>query len=197
MNSTEVKRALNELARMASELADICEREDMELVQFWRSVSAEATAVATSANFDIAKLDRLVRDVVSTFSYQPGGFMELYVVREDPSEQEQGNLLFERIRDGVRSAAAAVKRAAHEGDADPLLIRRALVELEGALLEIGMHDDATTARQMLNAASVDAKAAWTFGEALLRHCDPQSSRRLQPLVRGLKQAIGPLVGSDA
>jgi hypothetical protein len=197
MNTEKLKRALKELAETASELADVCERENMGFVQFWRSVAAEACTVVATESFDTAELDHLVRDVVSTFSYQPGGFMELYVVREDPSEQERENAAFERIRDGVRTAAGAVKRAAHEGGADPLRIRRALVDLETALLEIGKRDDATAVRQMLNASGVDPNEASRFGEALLRRCDPESSRRIQPLVRGLQEAIGSIAGSDS
>lgn len=104
-----LKRALKELAETASELGGICERENMGFVQFWRSVSAEAFAVAATEDIDTAELERLVRDVVSTFSYHPGGFMELYVVREDPRAQAHENLIFERARERVRNAAGLVK----------------------------------------------------------------------------------------
>jgi hypothetical protein len=192
MNIDKLKRALHELASATSDLADVCEREDVPGFAFWRSISSEASAVLASGDFDRVALEHLVRDVVSTFSYQPGGFMEQYIVRSDPGEQERENVIFERIRDRVRAAAADVKEAVEEGEVNPLGIRRALVDLETALLELGMHDDATTARVLLNSPELDHAAAAAFGDAILRHTDQGRVLRLQPLVRGLTEALRPV-----
>jgi hypothetical protein len=193
MNIEKLKRALQELASATSDLAGVCEREDLPgFGPFWRSVSSDASAVLAIGSFDRAALDHLVRDVVSTFSYQPGGFMEQYIVRSDPGEQERENDVFERIRDRVRAAAGDVKEAVDEGEVDPLRIRRALVDLETAFLELGMHDDATTARELLNSPEMDHAAAAAFGDAILRHTDQGRVLRLQPLVRGLTEALRPV-----
>jgi hypothetical protein len=190
MNIEKLKRALHDLASSSSDLADVCEREDLPgFAPFWRSVSSEASAVLSSGRFEKAPLDHLIRDVVSAFSYQPGGFMEMYIVRSDPDEQERANAAFERIRDAVRAAAGDVKEATEEGEPNPLRIRRALVDLETALLELGMKDDATTARAMLNAPEVACSTATAFGDAVLTHSDQANLQRLQPLVEQLKEAL--------
>lgn len=193
MNIEKLKRALHELASATSDLAGVCEREDMPgFGPFWRSVSSEASAVLASGDFDRVALEHLVRDVVSTFSYQPGGFMEQYIVRRDPGEQERENVIFDGIRDRVRGAAADVKEAVEEGEVDPLRIRRALVDLETTLLELGMHDDATTARELLNLPEMDHAAASAFGDAILSPTDQSRVLRLQPLVHVLKEALRPV-----
>lgn len=190
MNIEKLKRALHELAGATSDLAGVCEREDMPgFGPFWRSASSEVSAVLASGDFDRVALEHLVRDVVSTFSYQPGGFMEQYIVRSDPGEQERENAIFDGIRDRVRAAAADAKEAVEEGEMDPLRIRRALVDLETALLELGMHDDATSARALLNSPAMDHAAALAFGDAILNHTDQGRVRRLQPLVHGLREAL--------
>jgi hypothetical protein len=171
----------------------VCEREDVPgFGPFWRSVSSEASAALASGRFDRTALDHLVRDVVSTFSYQPGGFMEQYIVRSDPCEQERENVVFDRIRDRVRAAAADVKQAVEEGEVDPLRIRRALVDLETALLELGMHEDATAARELLNSPEMDHAEASAFGDAILSHPDHVRMRHLQPLLGALKEALRPV-----
>lgn len=192
MNVAKLKRALQDLASAASDLAGVCGREGFDVPSYWRSISSESSAILASGQFDRASLDRIVRDVASAFTYHPGGFMELYVIRKDLDEQARENIAFERIRAAVLAAAGAVKQAAAEGEVNPLRIRHALVDFETVLLRLKMNRDAATAREMLNAPELAHDAVEAFGDSVLRHGDQTNQRWLRPHVRALKESLLPV-----
>lgn len=55
-----------------------------------------------------------------------------------------------------------------------------------------MHDDATSARELLNSPEMDHTAAAAFSNEISSWIDQDSAPRLQPLVRALKEALSPI-----
>lgn len=189
MSSEKVKLSLLELARAASDLAEICAREDMDqFAPFFWAASESATRLAIDP-LDRVEVNALVRDVISIFSYQPGGFMDQYVVRQDPAKQLEENLAFEKAQRRVLDAAADVKTNAVEGQVDLLRARRELVSIETLLLEVGLTGDAANVRKILNGSEIDPEAALELGNALLASAQPSLAISLRPRVLDLANAL--------
>jgi|GEM_PF-6481586 len=191
MSSEQVKLFLLELARAASDLAAICAREDMDqFAPFFRAASESATRLAIDP-LDRVEVNALVRDVSSIFSYQSGGFMDHYVVRQDPAKQLEENLAFEKAQRRVLDAAANVKTKADEGQVDLLRARRELVTIETLLLEAGLSDEAANVRKILNGSEIDPGAAIELANTLLASAQPSLAISLRPRVHDLANALRP------
>jgi hypothetical protein len=119
-----------------------------EFVPFWRSVAASSGSLAAVPDRD--EVLALVRDILGVLRYVPGGFMDMYVIRQDPQELTRENDIFDALRTRVRKNAQLLDDATREGEFEPLKVRRAMVELEGELLERGANDDAAKVRARLN-----------------------------------------------
>jgi hypothetical protein len=161
-------------------------RADGEFAPFWRSVAASASSLAAAPARDAVLT--LVRDVLTAFRYVPGGFMDMYVIRQDPQELTRENDIFDALRSRVRETAQALDDAAREGELDPLKVRRALVELEGELLERGANDDAAKVRANLNEQELNLDAVSLLCSQL-RKQTKFSDPRITALVENLAATL--------
>jgi hypothetical protein len=157
MNPIRTNAALVELAQAAEELARTCDKEAPDYAPTWHDVAHNARALA--GELSRADLESFLQGIESLFSYHPGSFSEVYVMRSDPDEQAAENVKFDKQRERVMSAAAEVKAAAKEGELNTLAVRRHLTALETTMLNANLDADARTIRVLLNADELDCAAA--------------------------------------
>ena len=92
----ESNRLLQVLKSEVSELKTICETEKMErFVPSWVRV-IEVANVLLASDFDEVALEDLGQAVCSAFSYHPGEFMDMYIIRADVQASDLENEKFDK-----------------------------------------------------------------------------------------------------
>jgi hypothetical protein len=191
LNNPAVIDHLKDLVEFAAGLSAICERERMEeYAPFWRSVAASAGSLQAAPTRD--DVLALVRDVLGVLRYVPGGFMDMYVIRQDARELARANDAFDDFRTRVRKTAQLLDDAANQGEINPLAIRRALVDLEGWFLEERNPDEATRARNLLDDPELKLESIAAFCADLEAMRFAALEHSPGPLIKALRDALAPM-----
>lgn len=104
----ECNRLLQELISEVTNLKVICETEKMErFVPYWVRVIEVAQGLLAS-DFDEVAFEDLGQAVCSAFSYHPGEFMDMYIIRADVQESDFENEKFDQLRTRVFETARAI-----------------------------------------------------------------------------------------
>jgi hypothetical protein len=104
----ESNRLLQVLIAKTSKLKLICETEKMERFVPHRVRVIEVANVLVESDFDEVALEDLGQAVCSAFSYHPGEFMDMYIIRADLQASDLENEKFEKIRTTVFETARAI-----------------------------------------------------------------------------------------
>lgn len=200
MNESKARAALQRLAEAAGELATVCDRDVTEFARTWHAIANNARVLERETALPQVRgdIESLLDSIASLFGYHPGAFTEAYIARSDFNEQVAENAKFDALKDRVSEAAGALRDALTESEVNTLAVRRHLTTLETVFLETHHQDEATRARELLNAPEVDCIAAARFASDLAqRKWTGAATARVPAIVGALKGELAPYIAEPS